>query len=65
MPIPFRFHQVLFISRLSFLAQLPLKTLALSRIAPLCQMNSYQQIIHLCQIKKLFFLWLLHPGCIS
>ena len=57
MPIPFKFHQVLFISRLFFLAQLPLKTLALSRIAHLCQMNSYQQIIHLCQITNslLFF----------
>ena len=55
MPIPFKFHQVLFISRLFFLAQLPLKTLALSRIARLCQMNSYQQIIHLCQITNSFF----------
>ena len=66
MSIPFKFHQVLFISRLFFLAQLPLKTLALSRIARLCQMNSYQQINHLCQItNSFFFLWLLHPGYIS
>ena len=56
MPIPFKFHQVLFISRLFFLAQLPLKTLALSRIARLCQMNSYQQIIHLFQITNSFFI---------
>ena len=61
MPIPFKFHQVLFISRLFFLAQLPLKTLALSRIARLCQMNSYQQIIHLCQITNTscFFFFLM------
>ena len=62
MPIPFKFHQVLFISRLFFLAQLPLKTLALSRIARLCQMNSYQQIIHLCQITNSFFFFFFY-GC--
>ena len=56
MPIPFRFHQVFFILRFFFLAQLPLKTLALSWIARLCQMNSYQQIIHLCQITNYFFM---------
>ena len=61
MPIPFKFHQVLFISRLFFLAQLPLKTLSLSRIARLCQMNSYQQIIHLCQITNFFFFFF--NGC--
>ena len=61
MPIPLKFHQVLFISRLFFLAQLPLKTLALSRIARLCQMNSYQQIIHLCQITNSFFFFIY--GC--
>ena len=50
-----------------FKSQLPLKTLTLSQIACLCQMNSYQQIIHLCQITNSFFfliyLFIYFYGC--